>query len=255
MLVYCPDYSRQSRLAPKFLADINNLCQRDYGKSFFPNSMICLDLDAYETSLTGNNDATTDAAVGIADYFNNQSSSCRHFLIELRFDYKSMRNIDLRNMRRKVSHSRALLAPERVHDYVAFMYTDQVAPIARSCFFRLAKEHSEIGRWKAMSVADLENYIVDSSTLPYQCENDLTALGVELQNKYVSEGLDGLDGLIEYWLGRMRQYNLHYKKAESDAVARKIVDVLNTIFPTGRAFEDEYIPLRIKEVELFYTKS
>ena len=82
MFVFSPGFTRQSKLAASHLADLNELCKRDYGKAYFPGSIICLDLDAFEASRTGNNDATMDAATGMADWQKNHSSNDRHLLIE-----------------------------------------------------------------------------------------------------------------------------------------------------------------------------
>lgn len=83
MFVFSPGFTRQSKLAASHLADLNELCKRDYGKAYFPGSIICLDLDAFEASRTGNNDATMDAATGMADWQKNHSSNDRHLLSQL----------------------------------------------------------------------------------------------------------------------------------------------------------------------------
>ena len=94
MLVYSPEFTNKSKLASCCLKDLNFLCIRDYGESFFENEVVCLDLDAYESSCVGENKPTIDAAIGIADYQNNRTSSDRHLLVELRFGYKSTKNFD-----------------------------------------------------------------------------------------------------------------------------------------------------------------
>ena len=50
------------------MVTLNDICERDYGKPYFADSVECLDLDRYETTLDGDNSATMDTSVGIADW-------------------------------------------------------------------------------------------------------------------------------------------------------------------------------------------
>lgn len=251
MFVYSPDFTRQSKLATSCLAELNELCERDYGKSYFPVSVVCLDLDAYEASCTGNNDATMDAATGMADWQKNHSSNNRHLLIELRFGYRSTSNFDLGNMKKKVSHSRDILNPERINEQVVFIYEPNVAAQAKNYFSRLSRQDSEVRTWKAMDVEGFGNYIVDSTTLPYEAENDLDKLVKELRQKFDEGGLSALDSLLKYWIEQMEKYNLRYKHAESDAVAKSMLTYLQTLSFTKGTYEDEYLALRIEEINSF----
>lgn len=251
MFVYSPDYTRQSKLATSYLAELNELCQRDYGKSYFPDPLICLDLDAYEISCTGNNDATMDAAAGMADWQINHPSNDRHLLIELRFGYRSTSNFDLRNMKRKVVHSRNILNPERVNEQVVFIYEPNVAAQADNYFSRLSRQDCEVRSWKAMDVEGFGNYILDSATLPYEAENDLNKLSYELKQKFDKGGLSTLDSLLKYWIEQMERYNLRYKHAESDAIAKSMLTYLQTISFKKGSFEDEYLAMRIEEISRF----
>lgn len=251
MFVYSQDFTCQSKLATSCLAELNELCERDYGKSYFPVSIVCLDLDAYETSCTGNNDATMDAAAGMADWQRNHSSNNRHLLIELRFGYRSTSNFDLGNMKQKVSHSRDILNPERINEQVVFIYEPNVAAQASNYFSRLSRQDSEVRTWKAMDVEGFGNYIVDSATLPYEAENDLDKLVKELSQKFDEGGLSALDSLLKYWIEQMDKYNLRYKHAESDAVARSMLTYLQTISFQKGTFEGEYLAMRIEEITRF----
>ena len=251
MFVYSPDFTRQSKLAISYLAELNELCERDYGKSYFPVPVVCLDLDAYEASCTGNNDATMDAAAGMADWQKNHSSNNRHLLIELRFGYRSTSNFNLGNMKQKVSHSRDILNPERINEQVVFIYESNVAAQASNYFYRLSKQDSEVRTWKAMDVEKFGNYIVDSATLPYEAENDLDKLVKELGQKFSKGGLSALDSLLKYWIEQMEWYNLRYKHAESDAVAKSILTYLQTISFQKNTFEGEYLAMRIEEITRF----
>lgn len=251
MFVYSPDFSRQSKLATSCLAELNELCERDYGKSYFPESIVCLDLDTYEKSLSGKNDATMDAATGMADWQKNHSSNNRHLLIELRFGYRSTSNFDLVNMKQKVTHSRNILTPERINEQVVFIYEPNVASQACNYFSRLSRQDREVRTWKAMDVEGFGNYIVDSATLPYEAENDLDKLVKELRQKFEKGGLTALDLLLQYWIEQMGRYNLRYKHAESNAVARAMLAYLRTISLNKDSLESEYLAIRIGEISRF----
>lgn len=251
MFVYSPDITRQSKLAVSYLSELNNLCKRDYGRVFFRESIVCLVLDTYEASQTGNNDATMDAATGMADWQNNHSSNDRHLLIELRFGYRSISNFDLRNMKQKVTHSRDILHPDRVNEEVVFIYEPKVSAQARSYFYRLSRQDKEVRTWIAMDVEGFGNYIVDRATLPYEPENDLTNLVKELRQKFEEGGLSALDSLLKYWIEQMDKYNLRYKRAESNAIAKALLTYMQTLSFKKGSFEDEYLALRIEEIGRF----
>jgi len=241
-LVFDDGYVSGHRLAPEFLSDLDSLCRRDYhDKEYFHKQIVCLDMDAYENSLSGNNDATMDASVGIATYENNRMSDSRHLLVELRFNYKSTNNFDVVNMRNKVSHTKDLLSGERVHDKMVFIYTDEVAPKAKSYFSRLSKQYRDLCFWDAVSVAEYFDYVRDKSSFPYQPINDLGQIVTELENKFVSNGLEGLNTISDYWIGEMEKYNLRYNKEESQAIAKVVLNFWEQLPQSSDSFENEYI--------------
>ena len=254
MFVYSPNFTRQSKLAPAFLAELNDLCRRDYGKPYFAGPIVCIDLDAYETSCSGDNDATMDAAAGLADWQDNHSASDRHLLVELRFGYRSASNFDLGNMKRKVAHSRDSLVPERINGHVVFLYEPNVAAQAKNFFNRLARQDHEVKSWEPMDVEGFSNYIVDSSTLPYQPENELEAIEADLKKKHDVSGFNGVVVLVEYWITQMEQYNLRYKQAESNAIAEVILRFMETLTFANDTFEYEYLSMLNEKVSLFIQK-
>ena len=254
MFVYSPEYTCKSHLAPDYLTELNILCKRDYGKSPFKEQVICLDLDAYETSCAGTNDATMDTAVGIADYHNNQVSSSRHLLIELRLGYRTVQNFDLPNMKRKVAHSRDILCTEQINENVVFLYDTFVAPKAKSYLHRFSLQDKEIKRWIVMDVNNFNDFILDRATLPYEAENNLEDIKADLTRKYNKGGLSTLDMLVKYWIDVMLGYNLRYKYAESNAIAEVILCFLQSITTVKGSFEEEYLPLLIEDVRMFIIK-
>lgn len=257
MLVFSPEYTRKSCLAPQFMTDINDLCCRDYGKSFFPFPMPCLDLDAYETSFhKEHKDYTMDAAMGIADYERNKESRQRHLLLELRFAYESVRHLNIREMKRKVTHSRDLLFPEPTDPQACFLFIDSVAPQAKNYFYRISLQDKEVEPWKAMTPNDFMHFVYDRSRLPYQPENDLSAISSDLNNAFLKGGLPSVDRKIDYWKSRMDDYKLRYMSAESNAIAGVLYSFLTELPPyKDDSFEKEYMTVLIDDIRLYLGKT
>ena len=255
MFVYSPGYTQNSQLAPRFVTEINQICVRDYGRPFFSTDFCCLDLDAYESSRSGDNDATIDAAAGMAEYLHNRVTSHRHLLVELRFDYQSTKHFDLGNMKRKVAHSVDLLQPERVHDEVLFMYSPQLAPQALNYFKSLSHVDKAVSKWKAMSVSDLNNYVFDKDQIPYEPINNLDEIAKNLKDKYAQGGLDAADRILKHWLDQMAEYHSHYMLEENDAIARVLLDFLQSLSPAAGSFEEEYLSLRKEDVGMYLKKA
>ena len=101
---------------------------------------------------------------------------------------------------------------------------------------------------------DFSNYIVDSSHLPYQPENDLEAIEADLKNKYDVDGFNGVVVLVEYWTSQMHLYNLRYKQAESNVIAEVILRFLESLVIAKETFEYEYLSLLKDDVRLFIQK-
>lgn len=248
MFVYSSDYTYQSHLSPTYLSELNVICQRDYHRHYFQNKIICLDLDAYESACSGNNDATMDAATGMAEWNDNHASGNRHLLVELRFGYKSTEHFDYANMKRKVNHSKGILLPELINENVVFLFESEIAPRAKSIFSRLSFQDNEIKKWQAMDVEGFNDYLVDRDTLPYEPENDLNEIEDDLRKKFASGGFNAVDRLLTYWLEQMAQYNLRYKHAESNAIAEVILAYLRSLSFEEGTIEADYLSLRIEDI-------
>lgn len=156
VLVYDNSLIQNHPIAKKgYLSDLDSLCKSksNYGKVFFHKPIICLDLDAYEKSISNQADATMDASVGIADYENHRKSNKRHLLIELKLGHKSSNNIGIKKLLQKYNHSRKdILINDRVDDKALFIYPDNIVPQAKHYFNRYAKQYREISKWEAIDV-------------------------------------------------------------------------------------------------------
>lgn len=253
-LIYCEAFTKSSFLANRFLSDLDSLCIRDYGRSFFNKSIMCLDLDAYESSVAGNNMPTIDASVGVADYDANRISSRRHLLVELRFDYKSTGCFDAKNMAQKYDHSRAILMSEGVAEEALFIYKGSVAGQAKNYFKRYCLRFPSMKFWKAVDVEHYNDFVRPIDAFPYEPINDLDALAADFMRKYEAKGIEGVDVLLGYWIGRMDDYIVKYNHLESSMIATTIIRVLDqlSLSPMGSE-EKEYISL-VKEDLKKYTE-
>lgn len=250
MLVFDVVFITGHNLASQFLSDLDALCRRDYNKAYFHKQIVCLDMDIYETSLSGNNDATMDASVGIADYDNNRMTNSRHLLVELRFNYKSTNNFDVKNMRNKVNHTKSLLSGERIHDKLVFIYTDDVAPKAKNYFSRLSKQHVDIRCWNAVSVSGFNTYVVNKAA-DYTPINDTKQIESELKAKFQKDGYNGLVRLLDYWINEIKKYEQKYNKQECDLIAKTLLDVLDQIPVSDDTDEKTYLDLICVDIRRF----
>lgn len=253
MLVFDDVFITGHNLASQFLSDLDALCRRDYNKAYFHKQFVCLDMDAYETSLSGNNDATMDASVGIADYENNRMANGRHLLVELRFGYKSTGNIDVENMRRKICHTKDLLVEDRIHERYVFVYEDRVVPQAKHYFKQLSRQsqYHDLFYWDAVSVTEINTYVVEKATLLYTPINDTKQIETELKAKFQKDGYNGLVCLLDYWMNEIKKYELKYNNQECEAIAKTLVGTLDQIPIPDNTDEKDYFDLMCADIKRF----
>lgn len=102
--------------------------------TLFCNKESCINLDDVEELLHPHNlQATMDLTVGL---FQNRKEE-QMLLIELRFKYKSPKNIGAQDIRKKIEHSKDLLSGSIVHPYYIFVFKENVIGEAKSHFNRL----------------------------------------------------------------------------------------------------------------------
>lgn len=165
---------------------LNEVSNRDKaGSNFFPPEIECLDLDTYETNyVSGQNECTVDAVIGIQKCENKVRSDSRLLLVELRTNYANPNNMSKSELERKVSHSKDLLGSEiPIHRQKLFVFTSDQAPVARHWMDSRRKEGGEIKNFEAMSVDDFNETVKSFDDMPYQpiyppaeIENEIEAL-------------------------------------------------------------------------------
>ena len=132
-------------ICPSTLIDIAN---RDYPRKnyFRALNVDALDLDTHEKNIhkgkRGNLACTGDAVIGIA--LEKDGNTLVHpamMIVELRMGYKHGDNISLRELKRKVTHTKTLLSTELpIYPKYYFIFTDKEEPQARSLLYREAKK-------------------------------------------------------------------------------------------------------------------
>lgn len=57
--------------------------------------------------------------------------------------------------------------------------------------------------------------------------------------------------MTDIWIEQMERYNLRYKHAESNAIAKSILSYLQTLTLDEGTIESEYLVLRIEDIKQF----
>lgn len=134
---YCKETTCCHELAKAFPDCLQEICicMKEEGGAghLFQNRELCINLDKVEQkSAFADKKATMDFSVGISQ--NGQKQTM--LLVELRFRYKSPRNISETNIRNKIIHSKELVKGVIIPDYV-FLFSKNSKNEARAHFNRL----------------------------------------------------------------------------------------------------------------------
>lgn len=162
----CPDAVRRHALSPQFLSTLHSLSERDYpGEQYFHGTEIdAIDMDRYEKSLSGDDNRTVDAAIGIATgHDDGELRDPRLMLVELRMGFRNPRHITAKPLREKTDNSRRrLLSADtdcKIDPTVVFVFNPKAIQSGISVIRRLATEVSASNEWKAMTPDELCDYI------------------------------------------------------------------------------------------------
>lgn len=134
---YCKLTTCSHELAKKHPDCLQEIClfmKEEGGRGhLFTKKEVCINLDKVEIKrANADNEATMDMCVGVSS--NGKSRSM--LLIELRFRYKSPRNISETNIRNKIAHSKELVKGTILPDYI-FLFSKKCKNEARAHFNRI----------------------------------------------------------------------------------------------------------------------
>lgn len=150
---YCKDTTCKHELAqmyPHCLQEISSYMKKEGGKgNLFVKQELCINIDEVERkNPNANKEATMDMSIGVN--FDNY----KHYmlLVELRFNYKSPKNISETNIRNKITHSKELVKGTIVPNYI-FLFPKQCKNEARAHFNRIFK-----GKKVSCTIMDEEEF-------------------------------------------------------------------------------------------------
>ena len=231
----------------KYISSLNSIFARDYrGTRPFANDCASLDLDSIESDTSGNNDCTMDCAVGISKYDGFIHSQESLLLVELRYDYKSVDNLERDKMSRKVRHSRGMLLPRRVHPNSFFIFRDNVVNEACMWVRNLSNQYAEMKKWRIISIIGFEEIVGTEKDFPYIPKTNLTAVTKEIMNVAFDAVL--LYEVYEKWSMVAASYKCKYNLLERNAIVDVLERTLIEIQDKGLCGDPEVVALLLDDL-------
>lgn len=204
-----------------FKTSLSEIALRDYkSKCGIPDGIVSIDLDSYENSLSGDNEKTVDAAVGIANYENNKFSNPRLLLVELRLNYTGdAHNSSTKDMKKKEQHSRNLLIHRANLDPRCFFIFDKsVAPKRLNIHNRLAVSDTSIKKWIIVSPEGLKNLFFLEKDLPYIPQSNISGIEKKVESFLFKKQYDLVFNELRYWMDQDDYYYCRYNLNECKAI-------------------------------------
>lgn len=205
--VYNPDLVKAHPIDSKFKKTFAEILRKDYDNDTYGFSrdilgILCIEHDAWEKSLSGDDDKTMDCSTSVAVYdnTNNHYSNHRHLMIELKLRCKS-HTLGKDVYLGKIGHSRDLLKGHPVHPASIFVFIESVQRKAKSeiAHWRRGSDGSAFKSVIAMTPQNLNDFIGFENQYPYQPINK----GEDIRN-----GLIGVQGDAE----KILQMLAHWKQ-------------------------------------------
>lgn len=234
-----------------FKVSLSDIAIRDYGKDYgLSNQVSAVDVDAYETSLSGNKDKTVDAAIGIANYINNSINSPRLLLVELRIDYtKKAKHSSISSMIRKEAHSRQLLSFAHLDNRCFFIFDTDVAPHKRSEIANQRQANSLLANWQVLSPKDFIKQFYFAANLPYTPITNINAIIQQGNMFLVNQEWLKLIELLAYWNKQTEKFIFSNDKEEARAIFAAIYTMFANIDANGISQASDDIQLNYMILE------
>ena len=254
--VYIEDYPSFS---DKYKHYFKDFLVKDYEENTFGFDQriletVCIDMDEIEIDLSYDRDRTMDMLICIAKYNNTTLShhNKRLLPVELKLGCLSVGDISKTKLMGKDTHTRSLLTEEALDPYSIFIFTNRVAPQAKSEKSRWEKESysSSIKNWLMMSPTDYNTYIGFKADYPYQPITDISSIAETLNQLYQNKNYDGC---IDYICQKMEEaemyknkYNLNECTAITSALHQTIKDISIKKLPTDYS---EYLSMLLDDIK------
>ena len=237
-----------SGFAAKYFSTLNAIFARDYrGNRPFVNDCASLDLDSIESDMSGNNDCTMDCAVGISKFDGNNHTQESLLLVELRYDYKSVANLERDKMSRKVKHSREILIPRRIHPSPFFLFRDNVVNEALRWVKNLSNQYAEMKSWQIVSVVGFEDIVGTESDFPYIPQTNLAVVTKEIMD-FAYDSVQ-LYGICEKWSVIAASYKNKYNLMELNAIIAVMEMALRDVQSKGICDDPEVVAMLLDDLE------
>ena len=225
-IVYNNDFLKRHSLYRHCASTLNAVSERDYpNKNYFDAHIECLDMDTYEKKCcSGNAECTVDAVICVSNCDNKVTSSHRLLLVELRMLYVNANNLSKSELEQKVTHTKDLLGSELPIDRNnIFVFTDNVAPQARSVMNRLMQGTKHSQTFLVWSVSDYNNNVKSIDDMPYIPINPPADICKVLDGFVKTRKWKQLFDKISYW--KENALGLRYKNSfEYDSLRQTIFD-------------------------------
>lgn len=240
---------QESGFDAKYMSTMNSLFARDYkGSRPFTNDSAALDMDTMERDASGKNDCTMDCAIGICKYNGDAYTHEQMLLVEFRCDYKSSHNLDHTQMSKKVSHSKAMLAPSAVHNCPIFIFKDNVVNQAQSWVRNYSSQYAEMRHWQVMKVADFNAFVGVEADFPYVPVTDLTCIDRDITASAVDA--DALMNTYQKWRDIALKFKLKYNLREVEAITNALHQALEDIVNKGICADPDVAALAQEDLAL-----
>ena len=236
-IVYNNDFLKRHSLYRHCASILNAISERDYPKkNYFDTRIECLDMDTYEKKCGGNADCTVDAVIGVSNCVNKVTSSHRLLLVELRMLYVNANNLSKTELEQKVIHTKDLLGSElSIDKNNIFVFTDNVAPQARSFITRLMQGSKYLIVW---SVSDFRNNIKSIDEMPYIPINPPDKICKELDGFVKTQRWQQLFKQICYW--KENALKIRYKNSfEYESLSKTIRDWWTSFRKSNSCLQNE----------------
>lgn len=203
-VIYDNDFLHKHSLWPKCGCGLNDdISNRDYpGTNYFDRRIDALDVDLYEAKLRrGQSDKTADAVIGIESCNNKTRSNPRLLVIELRLDFKSSNGISVTSVIDKIDNTKQILGGELpINNESILVYSDNVAPAARSYFDRYKRTYSDVRKIVVYSVSQFNTNVKSYEEMPYDPINKYEVVSGEFRKLIEAHDWLGLLNQVNYWL-------------------------------------------------------
>lgn len=225
ILIHNPNFCKSQAWASRFITTLNGLCQKDYHKDFFTEDFDCIDLDMYETSLSGDNDKSVDGVVGL-----NYGQSSQALLVELKLGMTNPAQFDATKAEEKINHSCDILNGKSilVCDKVFFLYPSNITPQIKNRITRYAIGNKKLQRIEATDISGFENTVKPNNATSFIPAHPESEIQESIMHNFY-KGDDDFVSICEYWKRLAETERQHYHLDEYNHIVKIVLTKLNKL--------------------------